>query len=376
MKRKFSDLTRARAEADIALIKLANGDAEALKLTGRDRGDYIRSIQLLREWNPNADLYLSVSDYVQGMRRLPPNVSFKECTDFYLKRHPVIHNPKSVAEIVAEMLKAKTDAGKSDIYIKDLKGRLEHFAAAFNVPLAVISGQEIEAYIRRLGLAPRTQNNHRRLIGTLMKFAIKRGYLPKDHSEMDAVEKMQDNEGDIEIFTPDEMRRLFAMARPEMIPYLAIASFSGLRAAEIERLDWSEVNLAKRFIEVKASKAKTASRRLAPVPDNLVAWLAPYARPFGPVTEFARNDKQLFLNLAPKAGVPWKRNGLRHSFISYRLAAIKDVGQVSLEAGNSPQMIFKHYRQLVTEEQARDWFSIVPGAGQEKVVLMPSAAVA
>ena len=52
----------------------------------------------------------------------------------------------------------------------------------------------------------------------------------------------------------------------------------------------------------------------------------------------------------------WKRNGLRHSFISYRLAGIKDVGQVSLEAGNSTQMVFKHYRQLVTEEQARAWW--------------------
>ena len=56
----------------------------------------------------------------------------------------------------------------------------------------------------------------------------------------------------------------------------------------------------------------------------------------------------------------WKRNGLRHSFISYRLAEIKNVHQVSLEAGNSPQMVFAHYRQLVTETQAKEWFAIMP----------------
>jgi hypothetical protein len=67
--------------------------------------------------------------------------------------------------------------------------------------------------------------------------------------------------------------------------------------------------------------------------------------------------------------VKWKHNALRHSFCSYRLAAIKSAAQVSLEAGNSPQMIFKHYRELVTEEDARNWFGIVPKAkAQGKIV--------
>jgi hypothetical protein len=60
----------------------------------------------------------------------------------------------------------------------------------------------------------------------------------------------------------------------------------------------------------------------------------------------------------------WPRNVLRHSFISYRIAKIKSADQVALEAGNSPSIIFKHYRELTTEEQADKWFSIVPKEGQ------------
>jgi hypothetical protein len=56
----------------------------------------------------------------------------------------------------------------------------------------------------------------------------------------------------------------------------------------------------------------------------------------------------------------WKKNGLRHSFISYRVAAVQDVAKVSLEAGNSPQMIFKHYRELVRPKEAEEWFEIKP----------------
>jgi hypothetical protein len=33
---------------------------------------------------------------------------------------------------------------------------------------------------------------------------------------------------------------------------------------------------------------------------------------------------------------------------------------VALEAGNSPQMIFRHYRELATPQQARTWFAIAP----------------
>ncbi len=90
------------------------------------------------------------------------------------------------------------------------------------------------------------------------------------------------------------------------------------------------------------------------------------------MTAFERTDKQLFIYLAGKAGVPWKHNGLRHSYISYRVAETKNVHQTSLEAGNSPQMIFKHYRQLVSDAAAKDWFSITPakkdGAG---IIPMP-----
>ncbi len=64
--------------------------------------------------------------------------------------------------------------------------------------------------------------------------------------------------------------------------------------------------------------------------------------------------------VAKKAGVDWKRNGLRHSFISYRMALVKNENTMALEAGNSPQMIFSHYRELVTESEAEEWFSIFP----------------
>ena len=385
VRQKFSDLAKARREAELAAVKLANGETEALKLTGGDRADYVRAMQKLRAWKPDADLNLAVTDYVSVVRRLPEHVSLSEAVEFYLKRHPAGLPAMTVRQVVDELILAKDSAGKSDVYIKDLTSRLGAFADSFQLRITSVTGKQIEEYIRALktinsneserrSLAGRTQNNIRRLVSTLFKFAIKRGYLPKDHDEISGVEKASVDSGEIEVFSAAELQKLFAACltpvkergkwrtREEMIPYLAVAAFCGLRAAEIMRLDWSEIHLtgAEKFVEVTAGKAKTASRRTVPITDNCAAWLERNSKTSGPVINLSRADKQLFLYLAEKSGVPWKHNGLRHSFISYRLAIIKDVGQVSLEAGNSPGMVFKHYRQLVRESEAQEWFGIMP----------------
>jgi len=132
--------------------------------------------------------------------------------------------------------------------------------------------------------------------------------------------------------------------------------------AELARLDWTAVNLDRRIIEIRAGQAKTASRRIIPITDNLAAWLEPLPRE-GRVLASSEFIKEATA-LARALGLEWPRNGLRHSFISYRIAKVKSADQVALEAGNSPAIIFKHYRELTTEDQADAWFGILPKLGQ------------
>jgi hypothetical protein len=122
------------------------------------------------------------------------------------------------------------------------------------------------------------------------------------------------------------------------------------------------VDLERKMIEVRAGQAKTASRRVVPITGNLAAWLEPIKR-----TGKVVSSKNLHVDvpaLARALKIEWPRNVLRHSFISYRIAIVQSADQVALEAGNSPSIIFKHYRELTTEEQADKWFSIMPKEGQ------------
>jgi hypothetical protein len=59
--------------------------------------------------------------------------------------------------------------------------------------------------------------------------------------------------------------------------------------------------------------------------------------------------------------VPWPHNVARHSFVSYHLAQFQAANKTALEAGHSEQMLFAHYRALVTPGAAAEFWSIVPG---------------
>ena len=313
-----------------------------------------------------------------------------EAVDFYLRRHQGTILARPVPEVVVELLDSKRADNLSARYLKQLEYDLNRFGAKFGGRIGDVAGTEVDGWLRSLGLAPRTRNNLRASVATLFAFARGRKYLPKDHDELEAVPVAKDADGEIEIFTPAEMSELLLAASPRLLPFLAIAAFAGVRHAELQRLDWADVKRDGDIIEIRPGKAKTGSRRVIPILPNLKAWLEPHWQETGPVCgyvnmtiqfeELTRRVNEERARQATGRGGParvaprspergdgaaaaefkWKHNALRHSFISYRVAQIQNVAQVALEAGNSPQMIFKHYRELVRPKEAEAWFAIVP----------------
>jgi integrase len=174
-----------------------------------------------------------------------------------------------------------------------------------------------------------------------------------------------------EIFEVDELRALLGAANraaPDVLPMLAIGAFAGLRDAEIKRLDWSEVDLTRGHIEIKAAKAKSARRRIIPIQSNLAAWLRPCSGMTGPVVPWSARGKLARVRKA--AGLTrWPQNGLRHSFASYRLAAIHDAPRVAAELGHTtPQLLYSTYRELVLPEEAERYWKLFPEATAKNVL--------
>jgi integrase len=176
------------------------------------------------------------------------------------------------------------------------------------------------------------------------------------------------------ILTVTETARLLEAAMPDVLPYLAIGLFAGLRPAEIDRLDWSEIDFESGLIEVKAAKSKTAQRRFVTIQPNLREWLLPLCQHKGNVTP-QNGFRQSFEQARAGAGInDWPENALRHSFASYHLAHFKNAASTALELGHHDSRVtFAHYRELVKPKDAEQYWSIQPAVTKRIVPLVALA---
>lgn len=358
-RRMFTDLDEAKHEAKLVAQKIQRGLQATNDLRPAERESYLVAQRRLKDLD--VPLVSAVEEYAVCRERLQ-DVPLLAVVEDYLRRANGVAIGIGVPQVVEELIAAKEQDGISDRYRLQLRSTLGLFREAFPGPIMHVKSEQIDRWLREGNLAPVTRNNRLTVLRLLFNFAKQRSYLPRSEvTEAECVSKVKPGATETRIFKPEDFSKLLFAAPLRLIPLLALGGFSGLRAAELSRLDWKAVDLQRRVIELRAGQAKTASRRVIPISDNLALWLG-LAERVGRVIP----DQDLFRQataLARKLEIEWPRNILRHSFISYRVAETQDVNQVALEAGNSPAIIFKHYRELVDGDAAKEWFSIEPPEG-------------
>jgi integrase len=228
--------------------------------------------------------------------------------------------------------------------------------------LCDLSPEKLTAWLTEMPLAPRTKRRHRGYGHQILEAARKAGYLAANPmKEVETFKENGDDREEISILTPEQVSRLLECAGTELRPFYALATFAGIRWGEIARLDWSDIKQSE--IVVKAAKAKTRSRRVIEISDNLRRFLEPIRGLSGPLLSHPRSLERKRRRIEREAGLtPWKNNALRHSFISYLYALTHDENKTAAMAGNSPAIVHKHYRALTSRETAEAYFAIYPGS--------------
>ena len=350
-KRRLFFKTRAEADAECLRQKtlLERHSREAVGLSQREMSDFITSRDKLKKFGE------TINDAVE----------FRIDHLERVRRHGI-----TVERLTEELLETKRKDGRSEIYLRDLRNILAIFVRDFGSrAVAGITVEELDNWLRALPGSPKTRTNFRANIGVLFSLARQRRIITENPIEFTAKPKLPDNPP--AVFAVDELRALLEAAQrvePDVLPMLAIGAFAGLRDAEIKRLDWAEVDQARKHIEITAVKAKSARRRIVPMQPNLSAWLRPYS---GKTGRFVPDRNRGKIERVRKAAglTRWPNNGLRHSFASYRLAAIHDAPRVAAELGHtSPQMLYSTYREVVLPEEAERYWKITPAADAANIV--------
>ena len=350
-KRRLFFKTRAGGDAECLRQRtlLERHSREAVGLSQREMSDFITARDKLEKFGE------TINDAVE----------FRIDHLERVRRHGI-----TVEQLTRELLETKRKDGRSEIYLRDLRNILAIFVRDFGSrAVAGITVEELDNWLRALPGSPKTRTNFRANIGVLFSLARQRRIITENPIEFTAKPKLPDNPP--AVFVVDQLRALLEAAQrvePDVLPMLTIGAFAGLRDAEIKRLDWAEVDQARKHIEITAVKSKSARRRIVPMQPNLSAWLRPYS---GKTGRFVPDRYRGKIERVRKAAglTRWPNNGLRHSFASYRLAAIHDAPRVAAELGHtSPQMLYSTYREVVLPSEAERYWNIRPETEAANVV--------
>lgn len=282
-------------------------------------------------------------------------------------------------------------------YARDFRNRLKKFTSSKLAarPLGFFGTREGSAAVKKwldaLPVSSTTWNNYRRHLSVFFEWAVKQEKLRRNPCEqIEQRRKSREEETEPGIISPAELRTLLLVssgelpgvrsderwspALAEMLPGIALQAFCGIRARELTRLTWEDLDLSSGLLTVSKGKAKTRRGRIVPVPDALSEWLAPWLGKSGPIAP-PQYDRKLgalrkLMRKPPEIrkgspGFPaceMPDNCLRHSFGTYHLALSKNEAETSRLMGNSPEVLRGHYEAVSKRAvlQAPEWFQVRP----------------
>jgi integrase len=392
------------AQWRVTLGKKITGDKKQRRFfaSEREAKDWIAEKGAERKKKGEAAFGITDSLRVEALeckRRLEAaGASLTQAVDYYLHHALPSGGKKTFAEVAEEFLTSRRAMGckpktmvQYDSYVKVIN---EEWAEEY---IHEIKQADLEDWLSESEWAPRTRKNYIVTMTTVLNFAISREYCVNNPAAKVPRPILDDRPPGI--LNPVEARALLADSvecTPDLTDGLAIGLFAGLRRSELCALDWSEIDLASRFIEVKAGKAKTRKRRLVTISDNLALWLSRDTQKSGPVVYRLEEGKRKALGVdvfgeklkhlvrgrptiaddegRPAVKDPWPHNAIRHSFGSYFYGKSKNENTTAAEMGNSPQMVFQHYRELVKPTAVDKFWNIVPEDEATKIIPIKATA--
>lgn len=282
---------------------------------------------------------------------------------------------------------AKLAANLRDASLRTLKQRLNRLVKTHGTDfVSVVSSDAIRLLIFREGSGNVNRESDYRAFTNFFNWCVEQGFCSA--SPMSQIDPIALDEREPEILNVAECRALMHAACAhkdgKLVPYFVLALFCAIRPTELARLSalgrgklWEAIDLQAKTVTIGPKIAKMRARRIVTIPDNAVAWLADFeaAKPL----LVPSNWRKDFDAVKSAAGFgtgpgekPWPMDVLRHTGISMHLAKHNNEGLTASWAGNSPDIIHRHYKALVKPTEVQPFYAILPAAAN--VIALPAAS--
>ncbi len=299
---------------------------------------------------------------------------------FYLRNYRAPAGAKTVHDALAAYLEERMrEHEKGSLRNRQFTSiglEMDRFEQYFGGKRAVaaISHLDLQDYLRktfpadadgRAVFSNKTWNNRRSYLSTFFGFCVTRGWRRDNPAlEVSKFRKAQLAKKEIVIRRADQalelMRFVETFAEGRLVPFFALTLFTGIRPdyrdGEISKFKPEFVHLDDNTIRLPWNITKTKKPRHITIQPNLAEWLKAYPLDEYPI--LCRNFKRLYVEVRKRFKL--EHDVLRHTFCSMLVAHCRNVGEASLQAGNTPDIIWESYLKLVSPAEAEQFWSIRP----------------
>jgi integrase len=281
-------------------------------------------------------------------------------------------NIRTLRDRAAEYLESYALRNRSKTFAEyAIKHLLDHLGGQMLVDLDGASVRNYQDARLKEKAAPKTINEE---VGFLLRLLDERGELIRAQLKRQNVLKLKVRNTIAKVYPQEEKQALMTEAQksksPNIYPALMLAQNTGMRSSEIRRLQWTHVDLKKRFLIVGRSKTDAGEGRTIPLNSSLFEALCQHAVWFE--TRFGKIDPDWYLfafgkskNLDPtrpvttlktawryvkkRANVKGRLHDSRHTLITE--LAEGGVGDETIMniAGHVSRQMLKHYSHIRME---------------------------
>lgn len=271
------------------------------------------------------------------------------------------HADRPVAELVERFL-AEVRVG--DAWLADLRKILRTFVLANpGLALGKMDAARIRSWLADGAISQQTRRNRRSAISRFCSWLINEGLLHANPASGIRIQTAVHTRPPPPVLTALQsdalLRSMASPAREHGLGHVVLCLLCGLRPSEADRLTWTEINLDRAELTVLGRK-RGSRPRIVPLQPAALAWLirVQQASPDRPgkflrktIAHGLRETSQPFA---------WHADILRHTYASMRAAVKVPIHELAAEMGNSPRVIYAHYRAAISPGEAEKFWALRP----------------
>jgi site-specific recombinase XerD len=272
-------------------------------------------------------------------------------------------NKTSIESAIIFFAKVLKKRNKRDRYIDSLVKTLNKFSRFFGQSERLVSDfskQNVENFLDKgIKQTPVNRFNHIRDLGVFFNWCLDEKMIAEN--PLSDIRRPHVDRREVTVLTIDQAKKMLTNTEGQDRAYAAVGMFSGIRPEEIEKMDWSMVDLKHRSIRIPGIITKTRIGRTIELEPNAVEWIKTVAQASGPV--FSGDKSCLTKRLKTAAGMQkWPQDVLRHSYASMHVCHFKDASKTALYLHDrrAADVLFRFYfrDQLVVD--AKEFWSFKP----------------